>query len=29
MTDDPTATPAHVPWHTDQWFTSPWNHDPR
>lgn len=22
MTDDTT------PWHTDQWFTSPWNHDP-
>jgi isopropylmalate/homocitrate/citramalate synthase len=22
--------PAHeaVPWHTDRWFTSPWNHDP-
>lgn len=22
MTDSP------VPWHTDEWFTSPWNHDP-
>src|SRR5262249_60245013 len=19
---------APTPWHTDRWFTSPWNHDP-
>src|SRR5437762_12524186 len=19
---------AATPWHTDRWFTSPWNHDP-
>ena len=22
------ALPHDTPWHTDQWFTSPWNHDP-
>ena len=22
------AQPAEQPWHTDRWFTSPWNHDP-
>lgn len=22
------ASGEGVPWHTDQWFTSPWNHDP-
>ena len=19
---------SNTPWHTDRWFTSPWNHDP-
>jgi isopropylmalate/homocitrate/citramalate synthase len=22
------ADPGGTPWHTDRWFTSPWNHDP-
>lgn len=22
------SVPTNQPWHTDRWFTSPWNHDP-
>lgn len=29
VTDRSTPTRANTPWHTDQWFTSPWNHDPQ
>jgi hypothetical protein len=29
MTDARTPTQGQAPWHTDRWFTSPWNHDPQ
>jgi isopropylmalate/homocitrate/citramalate synthase len=29
LSDGSTPTRSQTPWHTDQWFTSPWNHDPQ